>query len=440
MISKLSERETEELSAIRNAIKSKKLRWQAGTTSMSRLSKEERGRRLGHIFEEEELQAILKKQEEKEKKRIGGSRTGGPVDPPPEWDWRDVSGNNWTTPIKDQGACGSCVAFGVIGALEMLVKRWVYNDPAVTPDFSEAHLFFCNSRQCNPGDPNYGWSVPPALNYLKANGVPDEACYPYTDHNQPCNTCTDWMDRIDLTKIKDWRAVTDINEMKQLLSEHGCLISPFVVYTDYFYYTGGVYQHSWGGVEGGHVVAVVGYSDVDECWICKNSWGTGWGETDGGQRGWFRIEYGECGIDDTMYTMELICPAEESGTTMGFSEKDIGMVREFRNRLLRTEKGRAYLYRALKNIGAVMRTLNVLKKDEEIKAEAMKALKPFVAAVRTLDARRPMRLEEEHFKAASIVLDRIAKADRKLIPHVSRIKQEMPRYVGKNIRQIMREL
>nr|MDO8133672.1 DUF4114 domain-containing protein [Candidatus Njordarchaeum guaymaensis] len=26
-------------------------------------------------------------------------------------------------------------------------------------------------------------------------------------------------------------------------------------------------------------------------WICKNSWGRGWGEA-----GWFRIAYGECGI------------------------------------------------------------------------------------------------------------------------------------------------
>ena len=40
------------------------------------------------------------------------------------------------------------------------------------------------------------------------------------------------------------------------------------------------------------MVTIVGYDDNLECWIVKNSWGTGWGEN-----GWFRIKYGECGIN-----------------------------------------------------------------------------------------------------------------------------------------------
>jgi hypothetical protein len=39
-------------------------------------------------------------------------------------------------------------------------------------------------------------------------------------------------------------------------------------------------------------VTIVGYDDGQQCWICKNSWGPGWGES-----GFFRIGYGECGID-----------------------------------------------------------------------------------------------------------------------------------------------
>ena len=37
---------------------------------------------------------------------------------------------------------------------------------------------------------------------------------------------------------------------------------------------------------GNHAIAIVGYNDPEKYWICKNSWGTEWGES-----GWFRIDY-----------------------------------------------------------------------------------------------------------------------------------------------------
>ena len=45
---------------------------------------------------------------------------------------------------------------------------------------------------------------------------------------------------------------------------------------------------------------VVGYSDVDNCWICRNSWGQGFGgaaKPEGVGAGFFKIGYGECDID-----------------------------------------------------------------------------------------------------------------------------------------------
>lgn len=444
----------EEVKATREAIKSKKLRWKAGITSTSMLSEAEMKNLLGALPEKEKLE----RKEKGGKKKTEHPRKSGSVDPPPEWDWRDVSGDDWTTPIKNQRLCGSCVAFSVNAAMEMLLKKWIYNNPSVTPDLSEAHLYFCNNRRCTSAEGNYGWFVSSALDALKADGVPDECCFGYAaPPTQPCNdACSDWKDRIDLTKIRDWKSITNITEMKKLLSEHGCMPATMAVFSDFRHYTGGIYSYASGQLLGYHAISVVGYSDVDGCWICKNSWGTCWGEPPLGKplpqpAGWFRIAYGEPRgpipigytddkIDDEMYKIELICPAEASAVTMGFDQNTIGMVRQFRDRLLRTEKGSAYLSVALRNMGAVTRVLYILKTNKEIRDEAEKALKPFITAVKTVDQRKPMKLEEEHFKAAIKVLDRIAETDRKLIPTVDRIKEEIPLYVGKNLKEIMREL
>ena len=464
----MNDRPETELLSIKQVIEKAKLRWNAETTTVSKLGMDEMKRKLGLIYEKNALNLIDKKQEEKLKKRLAGIRLGAPVlggpgTYPSEWDWRDVSGVDWTTAIRDQGGCGSCVAFAVLGALEMMIKRWVYNDPATDPtklDYSEAHLFYCNSRQCDLGDPNFGWWNSVALNCLKANGVPDEACFPYTDHNQPCSPCSDWQDRTFVTKINDWQSITNTDEMKRQLSEHGCLVADFVVYNDFRFYSGGVYEHIYGPKLGGHAVAVVGYSDVDDCWICKNSWGTDWGETEDElpwfdplsgtirQGGWFRIAYDECGIDDIMYKMDLVCPAEESATTMGFRSRDIETVRQFRNGLRLTRKGRAYISRAERNIGDVTKIMLLLKKDKKIREMAAKALKPFLSSLDLylrprLRLTRPTRLmpiNKKDLELASAVLDEIAKADETLRPAVTSIKREMDMLAGKNVLQILREL
>jgi len=63
---------------------------------------------------------------------------------------------------------------------------------------------------------------------------------------------------------------------------------PIWVWKDFYYYKGGIYKHKWGRLVGGHLITLVGYDDLQRCWICKNSWGENWGEN-----GWVRISYDE---------------------------------------------------------------------------------------------------------------------------------------------------
>lgn len=293
------------LEAVQASIKEKAARWTAGENPVTNLSDEQKKCLLGVVRSPEtkerlERLRIFREQEALQKGPGGlGAPTG--AEAPAAWDWRNAfGGHDWTTLPKNQGFCGSCVAFGTIGALEALYKilRANYN---LVPDYSEAHLFFCNNRQCNWGEPNYGWDVPYALDYLRDYGVPDDACFAYTDHDQPCATCPDWKQRV--TQITGWKVITSQDEMKNWLANHGPLVADFDVYEDFRdHYTGGVYSHVYGKYLGGHCVLVVGYNDADKCWICKNSWfGTQWGE-----KGFFRIEYNQCTIDDEMYAIEGI--------------------------------------------------------------------------------------------------------------------------------------
>ncbi|TET95051.1 MAG: hypothetical protein E3J26_03470, partial [Candidatus Zixiibacteriota bacterium] len=64
------------------------------------------------------------------------------LDLPDSFDWRDA---HVLPPVKNQGGCGSCWAFGTVGPLECNIKIL----DGVTEDLSEQWLVSCNSS---------GWS------------------------------------------------------------------------------------------------------------------------------------------------------------------------------------------------------------------------------------------------------------------------------------------
>ncbi len=218
---------------------------------------------------------------------------------PQSWDWRSVNGSSWVSAVKNQGGCGSCVAFGVAAALESH-QRIENSDADMDVDVSEAGLFFIPERQCNVGDPRYGWSIPAALDFLIDEGACFEENFPYRGVNQNAEL----IEGTELTlKITGYDSTTQTAQMKRWLCEEGPLVASYTVHQDFNVYwqggANGVYRHVSGDVRGGHAVAVIGYDDVQSCWICKNSWGS-----TRGNDGCFRIGYGECGIDNRMYLIE----------------------------------------------------------------------------------------------------------------------------------------
>ena len=219
---------------------------------------------------------------------------------PSSFDWRNINGEDWTTPIRDQGQCGSCWAFGAMGALEAAINLEL-NDSTIDIDLSEQYLVSCYAGHgCDEGGhAYYGWR------WLdRHGGALAESCFPYEASDVPCDDkCENYEDL--LVPLGDlWTARNpSIEEIKQALLDYGPLVADMAVYNDIQLYRGGVYVHPQQPDETeddiNHQPVIVGYNDNENCWIIKNSWGAGWGEdTYGvtGERGWFRIRYGDCFI------------------------------------------------------------------------------------------------------------------------------------------------
>lgn len=200
---------------------------------------------------------------------------------PTYFSWQDINGTDYTTPIKDQSPAPTCETYGLCASLETLMQYQM--GERYGPDLSETHLYFYAGGTYEAGYVN----LIDAANYLMEYGVPDEGCYPdpHRPFDYPFESLPGWENRT--VKIQDWGWVDhDVDAIKSALMEHGPLVICISFPIDFFYYRGGVYEPRWGRHGGGHVVTIVGYDDIDECWIVKNSWGTRWGET-----GWFRMSY-----------------------------------------------------------------------------------------------------------------------------------------------------
>lgn len=198
--------------------------------------------------------------------------------------WQNHDKRHWLTEVKDQGLCGSCVAFAVCAMLETRV-RIQRRDPTYQIDLSEADLFFCG--QNNPNSCEDGWAPNAALSRCRETGVGFESDFPYKDEQQ---SCVQVPTRLPVLAYSQLKTVVDV---KSAIAFRGPVIAGMTVYEDFGFYGQGVYRPTSPVSVGLHAVCIVGYDDGKGCWIIKNSWGAGFGE-----KGFARIGYGTCGILD----------------------------------------------------------------------------------------------------------------------------------------------
>lgn len=305
------------LTAIQAAIHEKKAAWVAKDHEFLRLSDEQKKRRLGVVVDRERLKelrelpkpdiATIVAQELGMRLTAHATRKAGTAAAatdkldflqlnsqileiiakfihlcPAVVDWRNRKGRDNVTSVKDQGGCGSCVSFGTIGTLESMVLI----EHNVSLDLSEAELLFCGGGSCG------GWWPDSAVTYLLSKGVSLESCFPYQDHDMPCSVCSERDG--EALQITNHTVLWTAADRKNYLCTMGPTMCVFEVFDDFFGYSSGVYSYTTGSLAGLHCVEVIGYNETKKCWICKNSWGSSWGDN-----GFFEIAYGQCEIDTT---------------------------------------------------------------------------------------------------------------------------------------------
>ena len=196
----------------------------------------------------------------------------------------------WVTPVKNQGYDGNCWAFAGIGALESCILKAT----GLVFDFSEE-----NMKNLMATFSDYGWTHP------TNNGGTDDMIIGYfSSWMGPVNESDDeYIIDTYLSPLMESimhvqnviylprSSYTDNDAIKQAILNYGAVCTSL-------YSTHSKYQYYKGTESPNHAVVIVGWDDNmpksnfsgsppgDGAWICKNSWGSSWGD-----EGYFYVSY-----------------------------------------------------------------------------------------------------------------------------------------------------
>jgi cysteine peptidase B len=148
-------------------------------------------------------------------------------------DWR---AKGMTTPVKNQGSCGSCWAFSSTASVE---SAWAIAGHSLI-SLSEEFLIDCNYPQ-SPGGCNGGFNYQ-AFDFIEKNGIDSEASYKYSAGKGHASNCSRHWPPTSPVRIQGYRKIASNESEMQLWAT---TMGPFAVGLDA---AGPAWKHYIGGV------------------------------------------------------------------------------------------------------------------------------------------------------------------------------------------------
>jgi len=209
---------------------------------------------------------------------------------PKSFSWRNRHGEDWNTPVKDQGSYPMCPVFGGLVPVESAIN--LYFNRHLDVDLSEA-AFVCGVElfQSNQID----FNINPCINIQSPAsvacmsvyfGIPTESCFPYDSYSESAECsmiCDDHEQRRWVVGDNFTQLLTDTYRTTFVLDDENNVVyeGPLMdrlrqvsltkeSLQEHIVRYGPVSAHA---VLPGHTAAIVGWDSVTG-WIVKNSWGT----------------------------------------------------------------------------------------------------------------------------------------------------------------------
>lgn len=181
------------------------------------------------------------------------------------------------TPVRDQGAEGTCVGFAAVVGVKEYADSKEYNKKIL---LSPRFLYnFCKKLDSAPDQEGTYPRI--AMKVLFKYGVCPESFWPYkpyqsNDHKAGADL------KAKVYRIKAYARLEGIDEMKRSLFVNGPFLAGVTVYNSWFTKivnkTGIIPMPTRKDtVAGGHAICIMGYDDKNKLFKFKNSWSEKWG-------------------------------------------------------------------------------------------------------------------------------------------------------------------